>query len=58
MLTAQLGIKIKAICINDLFDAMNEAWRDWKFAYVDNLIKSMAKRCATVIKLKGYYRIY
>lgn len=44
--------------VDQLFDALVEAWNNIDRGIIYNLIKSLPKRCADVIKAKGYYTKY
>lgn len=44
--------------LNDLFLALQKSWREISEDYINKLILSMPKRCASVIQEKGYYTKY
>lgn len=44
--------------VNELLAALREAWRTMDMSYIQKLIESMPRRCAEVIKQKGYYTKY
>ena len=44
--------------LNELFNALEMAWRNIDITYIQKLIDSMPRRCAEVVKQKGYYTKY
>ena len=42
----------------ELFEKLEAAWRSIDLDIIEKLIQSMPRRCAAVIKAKGYYTKY